>query len=261
MRYEERQDQLQLILYSAVSWMSICLLIETTISFKFLSKKKAHDLKNRIVSIIHGLYCLILTGYHLFYDQPSYTQQSSDMQHFIVLTSMGYFVYDFIACEFLGISDIGVVVHHSLAIAGYASCEYYGNATMSLVGLFLAEVSNAPMHARAILRTLGKRYTKLYELFELIYLTFYIVARGIFITKMIYDCILISEIPILLRITGLGLWVQSVYYIREMSNILKRKLKQERERKLKGVNYFWLSENPDLSKLSYFKKEAKDVIF
>ena len=132
MRYESREEQLHLIIYSAVAWMSLCILVESLFTFKTLSKKKAHDLKNRIVSIIHGLYSLSLSAYHLYHDQPSYIQKSTELQHFIVLTSIGYFVYDFIACQYYNISDLGLVVHHSLAIGGYVACEYYNNSTISL---------------------------------------------------------------------------------------------------------------------------------
>lgn len=215
MRYEGREEQLHLIIYSAVCWMSLCILVETTLSFKSLTKKKSHDVKNRILSIIHGLYCLILSGYQLVKEQSTYAQKSTELQHFIVLTSMGYFIYDFLACEYLKISSLGLVIHHSLAIGGYASCEYFDNSTISLMGLFQAEISNAPMHLRAILRTFGMRYTKSYELLELFYMVFYIVARGIFMSHLIYTTFLNNEIPLLLRITGTSLWIQSIYYIRE----------------------------------------------
>ena len=123
--------------------MSLCLLVEAAFSFKHLTKKKEHDTKNRMVAILHGLYGLIMSGYHLLNERPSYIEKSTDLQHFIVLTSMGYFIYDFLACEFLGISDIGLVVHHSLAIAGYAACEYYEISTISIGNILNFQIVNS----------------------------------------------------------------------------------------------------------------------
>ena len=61
----------------------------------------------------------------------------------------------------------------------------YG-AMDSLGGLFVAEVSNLPMHLRVIFRNYNLRYTQGYEFFENLYLgillfnsVLYILARGI----------------------------------------------------------------------------------
>jgi hypothetical protein len=50
--------------------------------------------------------------------------------------------------------------------------EGYG-AIDSLGGLFVAEVSNFPMHLRVILRNFGRRYTKSYEYSENAYLSIF----------------------------------------------------------------------------------------
>ena len=46
-----------------------------------------------------------------------------------------------------------------------------------------------------------------------------------------------------------------------MISIIKRKVKQFRERKEKKISYFWFSENPKVKDLSYCNKENKDKIF
>jgi len=117
------------------------------------------------------------------------------------------------------------------------------------------------MHFRAILRTLKMRYTKLYELSELTYMVTYIIARGILITALVITATPVSETPILIRITCIGLWVQSLYYIYEMYGILKRKMKHHQERVNKKISYNWFSDNAKLKELSYYKNEGTDKIF
>jgi hypothetical protein len=117
------------------------------------------------------------------------------------------------------------------------------------------------MHLRSILRSFGKRYTGLYEVLDTMYINFYMISRGLFMTLVVYETTLNSEIPLLLRFTCVSLWLQSVYYIYEMVYILRRKLKQSRERKQKNVGYFWLSENPEIKKLSYTQKDVRDKVF
>lgn len=75
------------------------------------------------------------------------------------------------ACLIFGLADGGLVLHHSLCVLGFGSALIldYG-AIDSLGGLFVAEVSNFPMHLRVIFRNFGLRYTQSYEFFENLYL-------------------------------------------------------------------------------------------
>jgi len=117
------------------------------------------------------------------------------------------------------------------------------------------------MHIRAMLRLAGKRHTRLYEVMEIIYMTTYIIARGIFISKVNYDTVLMSEIPFLLRFACFSLWVQSLVFIKEMVVILQKKVLQFQERRTKSINYYWFSENPEVKNLSYFRKGGKEKVF
>jgi len=226
-----------------------------------LGKKKIDDLKNRVVSIVHGLFALFVSGYHIYRDNPEYAEPATKIQHIILLTSCAYFIYDFVACAIYGLADMGLVLHHTLCLLGIGACELTNNATTGLMGLFLAEVSNFPMHLRVVLRTLKMRYTKLYELAECMYIVTYIIARGIFITLLVITATPVSATPIMIRFTCIGLWVQSLYFIYEMTGILKRKVKHFKERYQKGISLNWFDDNARLVELSYYKTEGKDKIF
>jgi hypothetical protein len=168
-------------------WTSYFLLVNNSIqpekSRKVL-KKQADDIRNRMISITHGLFSFLMTGYHIIKHCPQYNEPITNFQHILILISVAYFTYDMIACTYYGLTDFGLYFHHCLVIFGYATDEYYGyggTETLSienfihffyfifLVGLFFAEISNCPMHIRKILRSLGLRYTNSHECFEFIY--------------------------------------------------------------------------------------------
>jgi len=46
-----------------------------------------------------------------------------------------------------------------------------------------------------------------------------------------------------------------------MTQILLKAFKYYHERKEKKIRYFWFDENPDVVKLSYYRKEDKQKIF
>jgi hypothetical protein len=262
MKIETFQEKVQFFCIAILAWAVLFLFVHYNIELPAkMGKKKANDLKNRVVSIIHGLFALAVSGYHLYRDNPQYAAQATQIQHIIMLTSCAYFTYDFFACVFYGLADMSLVIHHGMSLLGIISCEMMNNATTGLIGLFLAEVSNFPMHFRAILRQLQMKYTKLYELADCLYIASYIVARGIFITLLVITATPVSETPLIIRLTCIGLWVQSMYFIYEMIGILKRKAKQLRERSEKSIDLQWLYDHPRLPELSYYKNEGSEKVF
>lgn len=162
---------------------------------------------------------------------------------------------------YYGLADMGLFLHHGMCLIGILSCEMMNSATTGLMGLFFAEVSNFPMHFRAVLRTIKMRYTKMYELAEGAYICTYVIARGFGCTYLVITATPVSETPIAIRLTCIGLWMQSLYFIYEMTGILGRKVKGYRERCQKDISYNWFDDNPRLNELSYYKNEGNDKIF
>lgn len=67
--------------------------------------------------------------------------------------------------------DFDMTIHHFMCIFGMGGTLMSGNTAFSPIsGLFVTEISNPIMHARMVLKHLGKRYTKSYELAELSYI-------------------------------------------------------------------------------------------
>jgi len=118
------------------------------------------------------------------------------------------------------------------------------------------------MHLRVIVKTLGLRYTHLYEALELAYMATYIVARGVFIPlEVVYNCVLAEQCPIIVKVICCGLAAQSWYYIAEMYKILSRKMSQLKERNKKKISYFWLSVNPQIKELAYTTRTSRENVF
>jgi len=261
--FETTNEKLAYFFGALAAWSGIFFIVNTKVILSSkISKREADDLRNRVVSIIHGLFAFFVSGYHIYRDNPQYADQSTPIQHFILLTSGAYFLYDYIACKYYGLSDTSLLIHHGMCTGGIIVCEMYNNATTGLIGLFWAEISNCPMHVRAILRTLKMRYTKLYEFSETFYLFTYILCRGFFCTHLVITAVPVSETPIIIRFVCFGLWFQSVFFIVEMFSMFKRKFKQYKERSQKKISYDWFTENATtLGELSYFKTEIKDKVF
>ncbi len=59
----------------------------------------------------------------------------------------------------------------------------------------------------------------------------------------------------LVKIAGSIVWIQSVLFSKRMIKIFLHRYKEYKERKAKGIELFWLSENKQIEELEYYKLE------
>ena len=129
------------------------------------------DLRNRIVSFVHGTTVLFLSGYNTYFAHSQCGERNSEFETFILQFSNGYFAYDLLAMAYLGILDRSMTIHHLICMGGLSGGLITGYSADILIGaIFLTEISNPAMHIRVILRLLGLRYTKAYETSEITYM-------------------------------------------------------------------------------------------
>lgn len=126
-------EKLNFFLGAVVAWAVFFIFVNANVNLpQKLGKKKIDDVKNRIVSIAHGLFAFFVSGYHIYRDNPQYAEPATPIQHVILLTSGAYFTYDFIACIIYGLADMGLVLHHTMCFLGIGSCLVMNNCTTGL---------------------------------------------------------------------------------------------------------------------------------
>lgn len=112
------------------------------------------------------------------------------LEQFTLLMSGGYFFYDLLCMIWLGLLDSAMLIHHTMCIVGiWILLAQDGSAFAIVHGLFVAEVSNPAMHTRVILRHLGYRYTKAYEVAEYMYFSLFFFGRVIMGHPVVYNVI------------------------------------------------------------------------
>lgn len=143
---------------------------------------------------------------------------------------------------YLGILDWGMTIHHWICIIGMGAVVAMNRDSYYLIAaMFISEVSNPPMHMRMVLRHLGLRYSKSYELSELLYICTYSFSRVFLGIHNGYNMILCEHVTIVIKVLGVSILLQSYYYIYQMYFIMKSRYREYRERKVKGVKLRWCS--------------------
>lgn len=185
-----------MIMLSFIIWSSVYAGIVAYLPLKYFGKPQSKnlslqddlDVRNRMLSIVNGLSLFILAG-NLYYRFPgSCGDANTPYEKFLIYIAVGYFLYDFWAMVYYGLIDMAMTVHHWSCIIGMslAFCKGVG-ANYIVMGMYVAEGSNAFMHIRIILRHYGLRYTKAYEMMELAFITIYIFARIFLGTTLTYN--------------------------------------------------------------------------
>jgi hypothetical protein len=122
-----------------------------------------------------------------------------------------------------------------------------------ITALYFGEITNFFMHMRVFLRWLGLRHTKLYAYNEQAFICLYIFMRCFAILPYVSEFIWLGQINLLIRISGVGLVVQSWGYALIMAQMSFKRFGEWRERRQRGVKLWWFSQNPKVKELSYVR--------
>ena len=240
-------------------WSALSILVEKLIKGK---TKTDHDIKNRVVSIVHGLFGFVYPAMYIL--SPGYDSCSAGnpSDKFIITMSISYFIYDFAACLYYELYDTSLIIHHVSAIIGYfIAYESNFGAKVAIFGLMIAESSNLAMHLRVIVKLKGYKNTQLYNMLDILYLVQYTLFRGLLCPINLYQAFSCTGVPLVIQLSCFVLSAQSYMFIYRMVKIFKRKIVEQKERNKNNVKLFWFSENPKLKSLEYMKYEKEAKVF
>ena len=247
------------IISSFIFWNLCHLYIYYFIHINLSNKLKTLDVKNRIVSILHASVLFWFCFYdYLFYQigTEKCGSQNSHFQNMILVMSCGYFIYDIVVSWWFKILDSEMLFHHTFCILGlYSGSVFNNSATEMIRSMIAAEISNPAMHMRMILKAYNLKFTKLYLLLEVYYLSSYVIARMCFgLTVVLYTLFCMENLCII-KIAGGMVWFQSFIFVGRMVKILRTRWVQRRKRKSEGIAMFWFGFNEELENLEFVKKE------
>ena len=178
--------------------------------------KKADDLdvRNRMISFLHGLTALIGSGYEFYFAPGSCGDKNTLLEKWLIYNTVGYFMYDITAMAYYGLLDTTMTIHHWICIIGMSlPLTYDKSANYIVLGMFFGEISNPFMHMRCVLKHYGLRYTKAYETMEITFMLLYIYGRILIGTSVVWNTCTCEENHFIVRFCSFGLLVQSVFFV------------------------------------------------
>ncbi len=230
---EDMQQTLQTLLVSFVLWNILNIIaMKVNLPDKHLPRNDWLDLRNRIVSIVHGTTLIFASGYNTYFAKSSCGEYNTNFETNLIQFSNGYFLYDLIAMAYLGLLDTSMFIHHLICLGGYTGGLMTGRSADVLVAaMFFTEISNPYMHFRIIMKHLGKRYTRAYETSEITYMSndwnvmylivLYMFGRVCLGLPVLYSTLVCPYHHWITKVTAVGLIGFSMYFMPQMVSILK----------------------------------------
>ena len=261
LEFQSPQDKFIFIFLSALVWYTTFITVIKLVHLPQYDKKTAVNVKQKIVALVYDV--IVLNGPLYIYITRGITEDLYDhpIDNFFLLESCGYYMAHLFIVVSNRITHKGQILHHLLTIFTIFAAVFTGQGQFGLLWLFIYQLSHFPLHGRALLKDIGKTYTKIYEIIEIIYFVTYLFERGIGGSWLMYFSIFGINLPIYAPIVGSGLYIQSLYFCHQMCKLWPKKIAKYRERCQKNITYFWIEENPEIEKLSYYRREEKEKIF
>lgn len=223
------------------------------------TRKHVADIHSRFVALLHGVVSFFFSTYFLCTHPFNLEMDVNFFASKIVVFSLGYFLYDLLVCVPYDLVDKKLLIHHLACWTIFAVILYTQNGIYLGIGtLSFGEASNFPLGSRAILRLYGLRHTLIYELTEAVYFILYIITRAFMSPVMFYFAVRSERTPVIVKIAVGLVLVQSLFFVKIMAQMIKKKYLNYIERKEKKVQLNWFKVTPDIKKLNYVKKK-KDI--
>ena len=124
----------------------------------------------------------------------------------------------------------------------------------------MAELSNPAMHLRMIVKDIGWKYTRLYEVLEIAYFITFLFGRQVFLNPAIWNVVVTCpEIFLPCKILGCVILAQSWLFTYRLMATIQRRVAEIRERQKHGIKLQWtvpLSQN-ELEKCDFYQATLK----
>ena len=104
-----------------------------------------------------------------------------------------------------GLLDLDMTIHHMFCVVGIiVTLILDSGASNIIMGLVVAEISNPAMHSRIMLKFLGLRYTRAYEVAEFTYFITFFIGRFPLGIPIVYKSVTCNKLNYLARFISLG---------------------------------------------------------
>ena len=142
---------------------------------------------------------------------------NTPLYNFILAHSVGYYILDALVCNYYGLTDTIMNVHHICVIVGFTGTMAGTHASSDVIeALFLAELTNPFFITRSISEVFAMGKETFIGINNLIFLVMFSVVRGYMANKVMYHYLRCGEASVIFSLVNSVVSVVSSYWLFKM---------------------------------------------
>lgn len=214
-------DSVQVPVMSAITWAACYLM------FKLILPKKSPEYNSRLIALVHGSVAAIIGLNQCFLNENPFEHPewlTSGIQQWLMVFSLGYFVFDLIWCLYYQTETKLMIVHHIYSIFAIRSILCKGRSgAEATCSLGMMEVTNPILQTRWFLRSEGFHKTFLFYFVEVVFLFLFFLIRIVVGTYVVLLVLKEPSQDFNFKILSLFMYVISWLFLVNIVNYLRLK--------------------------------------
>lgn len=191
-------------------------------SFYFLlciiNPRRSYEWNIRLVTVFHGSLTSLLSYWCAFITGPwplvAMGEINSSFHTFIATFTLGYFIFDFMWCFYMGTEGMDMLLHHMVSVTSLVFILFDGYSGPELVATILGtEISNPFLQIRWFMRETGQYQSFVAKVNDVIFMSMFIGWRLGPGSLLCYRTLSSPKPKLFVKIGGAGLYLISWVWV------------------------------------------------
>lgn len=183
-----------------------------------INPHRSHEWNCRLVTVCHGALTSLLSFWSAFITGPwplvAMGDANTPLHTFIATFTLGYFMFDFLWCFYMGTEGIDMLLHHIISTCGIVFVLFDGYSGPELAATILGtEISNPFLQMRWFMRETGGYQTLLAKVNDVIFMVMFICWRFGPGTLLCYRTVSSTKPKLFVKLGGIGMYLISWVWV------------------------------------------------
>ncbi|EDO39371.1 predicted protein [Nematostella vectensis] len=195
----------------------LCIWISLYAIISIINTNRSPEWNCRLVTIIHAIVSTALSYWCAFRTGPwpfdTFGEASTQFQTLIATITLGYFLFDFTWCLYMGTEGLNMLAHHMISVYSLSYIVINGYSGSEIVAtIFGSEMTNPFLQMRWFLRETGNYELRIAYINDLVFLTLFLFLRLGPGTSVLYWTLKSSKPALVVKAGGIGLYLVGVVW-------------------------------------------------
>lgn len=182
-----------------------------------INSHRSSDWNSRIFAISHAVFITGLSYWCAFQTGPwpfdTLGFPNTSLQTLVLVISIGYFLFDFIWCVYMGTEGLIMLMHHLISILSMVYGLYTRHSGAEIIAtIFGSELTNPFLQLRWFLRETNNYQTTFAYINDIIFMALFFYLRIGVGSCLLYYMVFAEKPTVLIKVAGAGMYLVGVIW-------------------------------------------------